>query len=187
MVNDKEITAAVFSDTHGNQAELRDAIFSNGPFDMIIHVGDGVLDGEAAAKEFGIKFCAVAGNEDLGLGFPEKKALEINRWSFLLLHGHQTEINPYQPKAVWEQHIQELCRVAARANAQVLLFGHTHQPMLMRKDGIILCNPGDQHRGSSDAPTFALLKVKSDSLDLRVMKKEGEKKWAPILKLSTSR
>ena len=183
MMNDKEIIVAVFADTHGNQGELLDAISNNGHINRIIHVGDGVLDGEAVAKKFGIDFFAVAGNEDLGLGFPDKRILTINGWAFLLLHGHQTDINPYQPKALWEQHIHELCRTAVQAHARVLLFGHTHQPMLVQKEDVILCNPGDQHRGSNEAATFALLTVRADSLDCRIMKKEDAGKWVPVLSL----
>ena len=186
-MNDKEIRAAVFADTHGNRMELRDAVTRNGPIDRIIHVGDGVLDGEVVAKEFGIEFSAIAGNDDLGLGFPERQVLKINGWSLLLLHGHQTEINPYQPKEIWERHIQDFYRIAAQAHAQVLLFGHTHKPLLIRKEGIIICNPGDQHRGSSEAPTFALLKVGVGYMDCRIMKKEDEKIWVPVLNLRVDR
>jgi hypothetical protein len=59
--------------------------------------------------------------------------------------------------------------------------------MLVRKEGIIVCNPGDQHRGSNEAPTFALLEVSVDSLDCRIMKKEDVKIWKPALNLRVNR
>ena len=34
----------IVSDTHGNKRAMREAIFRQGPFDCLIHLGDGVKD-----------------------------------------------------------------------------------------------------------------------------------------------
>ncbi|MDY6853031.1 MAG: YfcE family phosphodiesterase [Thermodesulfobacteriota bacterium] len=177
----KEIRVAIFSDTHGNKKAMREAMLNQGPFDAMIHLGDGVSDGEAVSREMGAPFLGVAGNEDFGTGLPEKRVLSINQWSFLLLHGHQTEINPFQPKQIWDEHIRHMCHLAQEEDAGVLFFGHTHQTLLEINHGVILCNPGNQHLGSSQPPTFVIMEITRDTLDIRVMKRAGAQGWRPDL------
>lgn len=171
------MNVAIFSDTHGNKKAMREAMLNQGPFDMMIHLGDGVRDGDVVSKETDTPFLGITGNEDFGADFPEKRVLSINQWSFLLLHGHQTEINPFQLKRIWNEHIRHMCGLAGQADASVLIFGHTHQPLLEKKHGVILCNPGNQHLGSSQPPTFAIMKVNEDRLDIRIMKKDSRQGW----------
>lgn len=173
----EKVNAAIFSDTHGNKKAMRGAMLDQGPFDMMIHLGDGVRDGEVVSKETGTPFLGVTGNEDFGTGFPEKRVLSVNQWSFLLLHGHQTEINPFQPKRIWDEHIRHMCRLAREEDAGVLVFGHTHQTLLEINHGVILCNPGNQHLGSSQPPTFVIMEITRDTLEIRVMKRNGNQGW----------
>jgi len=177
MTDDSSIRLAVFSDTHGNRKTMRDAVLTQGPFDLICHLGDGVADGRAVAEEFGSPFQGVTGNEDFWEDFPERRTLVIKPWSFLLLHGHQTEINPFQPKPVWDMHLRHLGQMAGRAGAGVLLFGHTHRTMLAEQDSVILCNPGEQHPGSSQPPTFAVLLVDPQALEIQIMVRDGPEVW----------
>jgi putative phosphoesterase len=163
---------------------MRDALVEQGPFEQVIHLGDGVLNGKDVSGEFNIPFIGVAGNEDIGSGFPQKQVVQIREWSFLLMHGHQTEINPYQLEELWEENIKEMCGMAKRAGSHVLLFGHTHKPLLIQKQGIILCNPGNHHLGSVEAPTFAFLKVSDTSLDIHIMEKKDT--WRLLKPLSVT-
>jgi len=124
MKNKSDIKrVAVFSDTHGNRKEIYKTISQMGYFDMIIHLGDGVADGNIVAEEFGIQFCGIKGNEDHGMDYPISRALNINRWVFFMLHGNQTEINPYQMKSEYDRHIKDMCDMAKRENADILLLG----------------------------------------------------------------
>lgn len=173
----KDIRAAIFADTHGNVKAVRQAVRDQGPFDILIHLGDGANDGRKVSKEFQIPFYGVAGNEDWDRRLPEKRLLKIHEWSFLLLHGHQTEINPYQDPAIYEGHLHEMRRMARMDKARVLLFGHTHRPLLRQSDGVIMCNPGEQHLGSTNPPTFALMTVSRLELDICVFRKQGPNRW----------
>jgi uncharacterized protein len=171
------ISAAVFSDTHGNLNAMRDALESQGPFELMIHLGDGVGNGEDVSREFNLPFYGVRGNEDWDWKFPEEQVLTLHTWSFLLVHGHQTEINPYQPREIFDGYVRELQDMAGKEGAQGLLFGHTHRSLLELKDGMILCNPGNQHLGSFDAPTFAKISVDGQSLTVAMMAKKGPGNW----------
>lgn len=161
---------------------MRQAIAELGPFDMMMHLGDGVLDGKAVAEAFHIPFYSIAGNEDLGHGLPETRVITISKWLFFLIHGFQTEAVHYKGEQAWERHINRLCQKAKQEKARVLLTGHTHEPFLEQAQGIILCNPGNQHMGSSSPPTFALIRVSEAELDISIMKRDGKKKWAALMR-----
>jgi len=178
MKNKSDIKrVAVFSDTHGNRKEIYKTISHMGHFDLIIHLGDGVADGNNVAEEMGIQFCGIKGNEDHGMDYPISRALNINRWFFFMLHGNQTEINPYQMKSEYDRHIMDMCDMAKRENADVLLFGHTHKFMLEKRDDTIICNPGDQYAGSAGPPTFAVMNISDKKLEISLMERTGDEEW----------
>jgi putative phosphoesterase len=168
---------AVFADTHGNKNAIRETII-NSAFDGIIHLGDGVRDGYALSEEFGITFYGVAGNEDYGVHFPEKYLLMIYSWSLLLIHGHQWDINSYHPEEMWEEHFSDMARMARNENARVLLFGHTHEPLLEERGGILFCNPGNQYIGSNKPLTFAIMDVAGDALLMSIVARSDTSRFA---------
>lgn len=161
---------AVFADTHGNKNAISDTII-DGAFDSIIHLGDGVRDGYALSEEFGLTFYGVAGNEDYGVHFPEKYLLRIYSWPLLLIHGHQWDINSYHDEEMWERHFSDMARMARKVSARVLLFGHTHDPLLKEREGILLCNPGNQYIGSSRPLTYAIMDVAEDALRVSIVER----------------
>jgi uncharacterized protein len=171
---------AVFADTHGNSKGIREAVQQNGPFDMLVHLGDGVGDGESVAAEMGIVFHGVEGNEDHFhfTTMPAEEIFSVGRWTFLAVHGHQMEINPYLTESLWNRHLKEMARRAKHKGAHVFLFGHTHKSMLRKEDGIFICNPGDQYLGSQVPPSFAVIEADDHDLEIRILQKE--KDWITV-------
>ena len=133
-----EKRVAVFSDTHGIIDVMRDTLSAFGPFDMMLHLGDGIREGIALSKELGIQFHGVCGNEDYGVNLKEQLLLDVNKWSCLLFHGYHMELNPFQSQEIWKNHFRNMHRAAINSNASVLLFGHTHKPLLKRIDNVLL-------------------------------------------------
>ena len=170
--------AAVFADTHGNILALKDALQKNGPFDLVVHLGDGVEDGARASEEMGLEFQGVAGNEDFRTGFPETRVLELGHLNFLLIHGHQTDINPFQPKDIWDIHFEELCDWARSCGATGLMFGHTHKTYLEGTDDLVILNPGEQHPGSGRPPTFAVVELVDGEVGIEIRASDGNGSWS---------
>lgn len=129
--------------------------------DRILHVGDhtqpfvlDLLEGFAPTD-------AVAGNNDppdlherLGL----MKVVEIEDLRIGLTHGHHGP-GRTTPDRAWRTFAQ------ADPPVQAIAFGHSHHPMMERRDGIWLLNPGsptDRRR----EPAFSLLVLDVDGADL---------------------
>jgi putative phosphoesterase len=130
--------------------------------DRILHVGDHTdpfvleLLGAHAPTD------AVAGNNDAPelvdrLGFT--RVVEVEDVRIALTHGH---LGPGRttPDRAWNA-----C-AGATPPVHAIAFGHSHQPMIERRDDIWLLNPGsptDKRR----QPTFSLLRLDVDGEDLR--------------------
>jgi putative phosphoesterase len=167
----------VVSDTHGNLNDLRNAVGRYGPIDGLVHLGDGVLDGLAVAQEFGIPFHGVRGNTDFNSDFPDTDTADLDGRTFLLLHGFQLEMNPYHPPSVQRETIAELAAMARKKKARGVFFGHTHQALLDLAGGVLVMNPGDQYRGASVPPTFALLETRNGETRISLYRKGAPDRW----------
>ncbi|HPL64498.1 MAG: YfcE family phosphodiesterase [Syntrophales bacterium] len=174
---------AVFSDTHGNRRDLRDALDAHCPVNMVLHLGDGVLDGYEAAVQSGIEFQGVAGNGDFGTAFPGRSRLEIKGWNILLTHGQEMDLNAYYPEDVWRRNLREMAVWAKERGADMLLFGHAHRPVLETIEGVILLNPGDQYPGPAGTPTFALLEWTKNHLAIQIKARHASG-WRKILEMT---
>lgn len=169
---------AVFSDTHGNKEAIRDALQSEGPFDLLVHLGDGFEDGLSVSKETGVEFYGVRGNEDFNkINITEELTFSVGNWTITAIHGHQMDINPYHSPSQWQQNFNTMVKWAKRKKSQLFLFGHTHCPDLREIRGIVICNPGDQYIGSTKAPSFAVVHAKNHLLTVQLMERFSKGIW----------
>lgn len=128
------MTILVFSDSHRALSGMIAAIETHRP-DQVIHLGD--LETDAEEVSFGypqLPFCIVPGNCDGWTTTPAKKQITLAGKKVLLSHGHL-----WQVKSTYDLAIAE----ARAVGADILLFGHTHQPLCRRlEDGLWMMNPG---------------------------------------------
>ncbi len=174
-----DMRVAVFSDTHGIKEVMRVILSDLGPFDMMLHLGDGAKDGIAVSNEFGIKLHGVCGNEDYGVKLKEQLLLDVNKWSCLLFHGYHMELNPFQSQEIWKNHFRNMHKAAINSNASVILFGHTHKPLLKKIDNVLLCNPGSPSLQyvRSTSPSFAILEADQEKLEISLLNQDSNGKW----------
>lgn len=116
--------------------------------DLILHAGDiaclEVLERLAAVSPLH----AVGGNADPpGLRLPPARALRLGPWLVGLTHGSTG------PGRDSEERARRAC-----PGADVVVFGHSHRPLVARRvGGPLVCNPGSPTRPRGLPPTFALL------------------------------
>ena len=75
------------------------------------------------------------------------------------VHGHQHEVK-------YDDSLRELCRAALRADADVVLFGHTHRPCLEHHLGMEVMNPGVI--GRVRQPSYGLLTIEDGKLSAEI-------------------
>ena len=124
----------VFSDSHGMPLYMREALERHCTADAVIFLGDGMRDFEAMRALFPeMAFYAVRGNCDFGSDAPVKMVLDLGGARIFCTHGHAYNVKYGLYSAV--------C-AAREEKANLLLFGHTHEPLETYDDGLYILNPG---------------------------------------------
>ena len=127
------LTAAVFSDTHGNTARMLKAVRQLQP-DYIFHLGDFMRDTWCLREQFpNIPLSCVCGNCDPSDAMPGTAAVELGGVRIFLTHGHIYNVK-------WS--LDSLVYAAQEAEAKVCLFGHTHDALNIELGRVQLLNPG---------------------------------------------
>ena len=139
----------VISDTHGNYPLALRAADMAEPLDAVIHLGDGADDAALLAQVLEIQVVQVAGNCDLNPDAPGELLWECEGKRLLLTHGDRYGVK------------SGICRLeqrAVEAGADVVLFGHTHLPLITTLSGVLFVNPGTLMK-SSCRRTCAVLEI----------------------------
>lgn len=124
---------AVVSDTHRIKEYIDIVKEKISKADVLIHLGDNVDDVLELSKVFNGEVYAVLGNCDYSNEYPVERIIDINGFKIFATHGHKYRVK-YDLNNIYYR-AQEL-------NANIALFGHTHQELIINHNGIILMNPG---------------------------------------------
>lgn len=123
----------IVSDTHGRHQALDRALEEAGKIDMFIHLGD-VEGGEDYLEA--VVECEkhiIRGNNDFFTELPREEEFEIGPYHAFITHGHY-----YYVSMGMETIIEE----GRSRGADLVMFGHTHRPFFLQKDGMTILNPG---------------------------------------------
>jgi len=142
----------VISDTHGHLLPEGMKAFENA--DLIIHAGDIGKPEILHALRGVAPVCAVRGNMDSGgwaRELPETEIVEIGKILLYVLHdAYDLDLDP------------------AGAGFSAVITGHTHKPLIQRRDGVLFLNPGSAGPFRSPA-TVALLRLRGNSLEAELV------------------
>ena len=129
-----DLKILVFSDSHRSRSGMYQAIDAHNP-DQVIHLGDLMDDAEEVSYVYPtLPICMVPGNCDGWTTAPAIKNITLEGKQFLLSHGHLWGVKLGYGGAI---------AAARKAQADVLLFGHTHQAYCEQlEDGLWVMNPG---------------------------------------------
>ncbi len=133
----------VISDTHGNETALFRVVEAQPTARVVIHLGDGVEEAEAAAAAFPDReFHLIRGNNDwyAGRSYPLSEELLLGGRRLFCTHGHHYRV---------KMGLYDAVCAARERQADLLLFGHTHQPLTDYEDGLYLMNPGSLGYGGT--------------------------------------
>lgn len=122
----------VLSDTHRMQKYMDKAIQDLKDCDLLIHAGDNFLDSKYLHKETNIPIIAVRGNCDFD-NVEDELIFDIEGKNVFLCHGDSYGV---------KYGLDMLEKKAKEVGADIVIFGHTHVPLNIKKDNILYINPG---------------------------------------------
>ena len=142
----------VISDTHGLvRPEVISALRC---CQLIIHAGDMGSPDVIERLEEVAPVVAVRGNTDKGEWankFPRTESVMVGKINFYILHD-----------------LGELDLVPGTAGYNAVISGHTHKPLVERREGVLFLNPGSAGPRRFNLPIcFAILEVENNSLYTR--------------------
>ena len=139
----------VLSDSHGNVDNMVRAVEREKP-DGIIHLGDCWRDAEELHELFPrLPLEQVPGNCDFGRFEALERVLILDDHRVLIAHGHTMGVKTGLLRAQYR---------ALEQNADLLLFGHTHVPLVDASAQPMLLNPGSITLPKQNSPhTYGLL------------------------------
>lgn len=142
----------IISDTHGRNLEVLKVIERVSPIDLLIHLGD-IEGGEEYIRSLvDCKVEMVSGNNDFFNGLPKEKLIHVGKYKIMLNHGHRYGVN-YGSASIKE--------AAARQGANIVMFGHTHIPLIDLSGKVWAINPGSLAlpRQQGRIPTFIIMEL----------------------------
>ena len=151
----------VLSDSHGDVETMARLVEKHRP-DRVLHLGDHFSDLVKLHLRFpDIPMEGVRGNCDRP-GSPERLRLTLEGVRILMVHGHSQGV---------KEDLERLYLTALEAGADLVLFGHTHRPIITREGPVGFLNPGSVGRGYP--PTCALLRLAEGEYEAELTSASG--------------
>lgn len=151
-----DVKLLVLSDSHRTMCYMECAVLHERP-DVILHLGDRQKDAWALSRIFpGLALLSVPGNCDFGAVDEKTRLAEYEGVRIFATHGHAYGVK------------NDLLRIqytAQATGADVLVFGHTHRPLLSETDGLMILNPG---AASGDRPSYGVVQISNGSVKCRI-------------------
>lgn len=154
----------IVSDVHSNERGLREALRQAGNVDEVICLGDSIWEYRFSNTVVGLlrerQALTILGNHDEGflgpsgdraradpaidrglLGWlaerPMRRELQIGRKRLLLVHS-----TPWEPRGSYLFPQDARLERFAEAEADIVLYGHTHHQLVRRVGRVLVVNPG---------------------------------------------
>lgn len=143
----------IVSDSHGRCFYLEKVLLRVKPIDLLIHLGDIEGDEEYIKGIAGCPVVMVSGNNDYFTNIPRENFIQLGKYYIMLTHGHRYGVN---------YGVEQLKETAVLNGADIVMFGHTHRPLIdLKDDGIWAINPGSitQPRQEGRIPTFIIMEL----------------------------
>lgn len=142
----------IVSDTHRHNENLFEVIKRVGPIDLLIHLGDAEGSEDIIEAQAGCRVEMIAGNNDFFSNLDREKEIKIGKYNVLLTHGH------FYYVSVGTENIK---KEAVGRQFDIVMFGHTHRPLLEIGEDVTVLNPGSLSfpRQEGRVPTYAIMEI----------------------------
>lgn len=128
--------------------------------DLIIHTGDFISFEIYELLKSCKSFCGVWGNVDdskVQSVLKEKEVITVAGYKIGIFHGHGSKGTT----------IDRVYNKFADDMVDIIIFGHSHQPLVKTQNGILMINPGSMVSKRRERWfSFAILELLNDAIDL---------------------
>lgn len=141
----------IVSDTHKqNDAYFR--VLKKERPDLVIHCGDAEGSEYALTQAADCPVEIVLGNNDFFSDLPRELMLDIGSYRVWVVHGHNYYVSMGN---------EILKREAAARGADIVMYGHTHRPVVDRDKEVTAVNPGSLSypRQEGHRPSYIVMKL----------------------------
>lgn len=142
----------IISDTHKKHKNLDRILERVTPVDLVIHLGDaGGLEDEIADMA-GCPLEIIAGNNDFFSKLEQEKIIQLGKYKIMLTHGHYYYVNAG---------VGDIKREAKARGCNIVMFGHTHVPLIDYTGDVIALNPGSVSypRQENKCPSYIMMEL----------------------------
>lgn len=142
----------IISDTHRKNENYFKVLERVAPIDTVIHCGDVEGSEYIIAEAAGCPTHVVLGNNDFFSELPRELVLELAGYKIWVTHGHNYYVSMGN----------ETLKEEARARGvDIVLYGHSHKPVVDVEADLIAVNPGSLSYPRQDGrrPSYAIMET----------------------------
>ncbi len=141
----------IVSDTHRQNYNYFRVVQLQKP-DLVIHCGDTEGSEDVLAEAADCPVRIVLGNNDYFSDLPRELMLDIGAHRVWVLHGHNYYVSMGN---------EMLKREAAARGADVVVYGHTHKPVVDQGGSVTAVNPGSisYPRQAGHKPSYIIMEL----------------------------
>lgn len=143
----------IVSDTHRYHTNLKKVLQQEAPLDLLIHLGDSEGCEEEIARMAGCPVEIVSGNSDFFTDLEREKDLTLGKYRVLITHGHYYYVTTG---------IKEIMKEAESRDFDIVMFGHTHRPLIDYGKSLITLNPGSLSYPRQDGHQPSYIRMELD-------------------------
>lgn len=145
----------IVSDTHRKNDNYIKVLERIAPVDMVIHCGDIEGSEYLIAESAGCPVQMVTGNNDFFSDLPREKEFMVGKYKIWLNHGHNYYVSMSN---------ENLKHEARMRGVDIVLYGHTHRPVIDIAGDIIAVNPGSltYPRQEGRRPSYVIMDLDRD-------------------------
>ena len=142
----------IVSDTHRENENYLKVIEREKPVDMVIHCGDAEGSEYLIQEAAGCPVQIVLGNNDFFSDLDREKEFTIGSYKVWLTHGHNYYVS------MGNETIKEEAR---SRGINIVVYGHTHRPVIDIEEDVIAINPGSltYPRQDGKQPSYVVMEL----------------------------
>lgn len=142
----------IVSDTHRKHENLENVLKKEKNIDLMIHLGDAEGCEDYIEAISGCPVEIVAGNSDFFSQLDNERGIVLGKYQVLITHGHYYNVNAS---------IENIKREALSRRYDIVMFGHTHRPLIDVGGDITALNPGSLSypRQEGKQPSYIVMEI----------------------------